>query len=114
MNCQGVIDHTPNTNQCIKEFHRILKPGGTASVSVYYKNILLKAWPYLSLVGKVLENLGGGMKGRGRDKIFSEKNPDEIVRIYDGIENPIGKSYSKGEFVLMLEPYFQIEEVCFK
>lgn len=38
---------------------------------------------------------------------------NEIVRMYDGAENPLGKAYSKQEFVKMLKPYFEIEEVFF-
>ena len=31
--------------QVISQFARVLKPGGTASVSVYYLNGVLRAWP---------------------------------------------------------------------
>ena len=30
-------------------------------------------------------------------------NPDEIVRLYDGKENPIGKSFTVKEIALMLD-----------
>lgn len=43
INCQGVIHHSPNTQACVDEIYRVLKNGGTASVSVYYKNIILKS-----------------------------------------------------------------------
>jgi 2-polyprenyl-3-methyl-5-hydroxy-6-metoxy-1,4-benzoquinol methylase len=39
VNCQGVIQHTPNTDRCIFEIARVLEPGGTANISVYHKNI---------------------------------------------------------------------------
>ena len=39
--------------------------------------------------------------GRGRD--FSKiKSVDDLVRYYDGNENPIGKAYSKADFHKML------------
>ena len=41
------------------------------------------------------------------------ENVDEIVRLYDGVENPIGKSYTRQAFVNMLAPYFEICEVSF-
>ena len=40
--------------------------------------------------------------GRGRD--FSKINSvDDLVRYYDGSENPLGKAYSKEEFDKMLK-----------
>ena len=50
------------------------------------------------------------MKGRGRENIFSEGYVDEIVRLYDGKDNPIGKSYSRAQFVSMLEKHFEVVE----
>src|SRR5437016_4111083 len=35
VNCQGVIHHTPDTVACVREIARVLKPGGTACLSVY-------------------------------------------------------------------------------
>ena len=36
------------------------------------------------------------------------KSIDEIIRLYDGVDNPIGKAYTKEEFCRMLSPYFLI------
>jgi ubiquinone/menaquinone biosynthesis C-methylase UbiE len=110
VNCQGVIHHTPNTDCVIGEIARVLKPGGTASISVYYRNSILRVWPYLRWLGWPLAKLGGGLKGRGRESMFLEKDVDQIVRLYDGLENPIGKSYTKKQFIEMLQPYFSVEE----
>ena len=102
INCQGVIHHTPNTSNAIAEISRCLKPGGTFSISVYYSNIFLRSWPLIRPIGKILNYYGAGLKGRGRENIFSFKNKDDIVRIYDGINNPIGKSYSKKSIIKLL------------
>jgi SAM-dependent methyltransferase len=110
VNCQGVIHHTPDTNSAVKEIFRILKPGGSASISVYYRNIFLQAWPILRSSGWLLSQLGGKLKGRGRENIYQESDVNEIVRLYDGAENPIGKSYSKKQLIDLLEPYFMIKE----
>ena len=110
VNCQGVIHHTPDTHAAVKEISRILKPNGSASISVYYRNVFLRAWPILRSLGWLVSMLGGKLKGRGREKIYRESNVDEIVRLYDGVENPIGKSYSQKQLLELLDPYFSVEE----
>jgi len=110
VNCQGVIHHTPDTDAAISEIARVLNKGGTAYISVYYKNIILKNWTFLSFFGKLLTKWGGGLKGRGRDNIFNVKDTDDITRLYDGDSNPIGKSYTKKQIFKMLEPHFIIED----
>lgn len=110
VNCQGVIHHTPDTQATIKEIARVLKDEGTASISVYYRNIFLRSWKILRPLGWFCCLLGAKLKGRGREKIFNQSNVDEIVRLYDGAENPIGKSYTQKEFISMLSPYFIVEE----
>ena len=111
VNCQGVIHHTPDTQATVKEIARVLKVDGTASISVYYRNIFLRSWKILRPLGWFLSLLGAKLKGRGREKIFSQKNVDEIVRLFDGVKNPIGKSYTQKEFISLLSPYFKIEEM---
>jgi ubiquinone/menaquinone biosynthesis C-methylase UbiE len=111
VNCQGVIHHTPNTESCIKEIARVLDANGSACISVYYKNIFLHSWSLLKYpVQMIMRMLGGGLKGRGREKIFFSDDVNEIVRLYDGDKNPIGKAYSKREFRAMLQPYFEINQ----
>jgi len=111
VNCQGVIHHTPNTEACVREMARVLRPDGTAFISVYYLNICLRHWPWLRHLGRIFSMLGGGMKGRGREGIFGIRDPEEIVRLYDGDRNPIGRAYSRQEFINMLSPYFRVEEL---
>ena len=113
VNCQGVIHHTPNTEKAVSEIARVLSPGGTASLSVYYRNVLLRSWPLIHPVGRMLSRFNKGLIGRGRSKIFEVKDSDEIVRWYDGSENPIGKSYSKNGFADLLRPHFTIEKVYY-
>ncbi len=110
VNCIGVIHHTPHTEACLREIARILDKGGTANISVYYRNIFLQAWPVLKWPGKLLAKMGAGMKGRGRENIYAVDDVDEIVRLYDGQDNPIGKSYTREQFIQMLTPYFHIQD----
>jgi len=111
VNCQGVVHHTPNTEKAIAEIARVVKVGGTASISVYYTNIFLRNWRIIRWVSKLINRLGGGLRGRGREDIFAAPTVDEIVRLYDGTENPIGKSYTRQQFLEMLEPWFQIDSM---
>ncbi|MGI9301739.1 MAG: class I SAM-dependent methyltransferase [Gammaproteobacteria bacterium] len=108
VNCQGVIHHTPDTEACVREISRVLQPQGTALVTVYYKNIFLRYWPLLKYLGKGLSKLGAGMKGRGREGIYAADGVDDVVRLYDGEDNPIGKAYSAREFEEMLAPHLTV------
>lgn len=97
VNCQGVIHHTPDTDAAVDEIFRVLKPGGTASVSVYYKNVLVRGWPVLRRVGRSLISRRIGLRGRGRETLLESEDVDDLVRVYDGVDNPIGKSYTLRE-----------------
>jgi SAM-dependent methyltransferase len=110
VNCQGVIHHTPDTQAAILDIWRVLKEEGTATISVYYRNIFLRLWPIIHLVGNLLTKFGARVPGRGRETIFREINIEEIVRLYDGVKNPIGKSYTRHQFFEMLSPCFDILE----
>ena len=94
--CHGVIHHTPNTAQCVSEMIRVLKPGGIAVVSVYYKNIILRSKLLTRLVALLCSHWIK-LPGRGRENLLTSGNPNEIVRIYDGAGNPLGKAYTTRE-----------------
>ena len=113
VNCLGVIHHTPDTQAAVREIARVLKVGGTATISVYYKNILLQGWPALNFTGRWLRKLGIGLKGRGREDMVDNRDVDEIVRLYDGADNPLGKSYSRQQFVDLLETHFRVHALYF-
>ncbi len=113
VNCQGVIHHTPNTEQCLDEIARILKPGGSCLISVYYRNLFLRHWNKMNWIGKLLLKLGAKFHGRGRENIFAQSDVNEIVRLYDGADNPLGKAYSKQEFIGMLKSHFRIRELFY-
>lgn len=108
VSCQGVIHHTPDTKKALYEIARVLKPGGFASVFVYYRNGILKTGP----LNRFFALPWARLKGRGRENIFFEKDVDQIVRLYDGSDNPIGKSSTKQQFIELLELHFRIQETC--
>lgn len=113
VNCQGVIHHTPETGKCVAEIARVLRPGGTASISVYYRNWILRNWGWIGSIGPLLSWAGARLKGRGREGIYAERDADDVVRMYDGAANPIGKAYDESQFRQLLEPHLAIEELYF-
>ena len=113
VNCQGVIHHTPKTANCVKEISRILKPEGKALISVYYRNAVLRNWRKIKFIGHLLMKVGAKMKGRGRDNIFILDNEDDIIRLYDGVNNPIGNAYTRKDFANLLSQYFKIEKIFY-
>jgi len=110
INCQGVIHHTVSPERAIAEFARILRPGGTLGISVYHQNVFLNSFRALKPIIRTLGRLGFGLVGRGREKILISSTPEEVVRKFDGEDNPIGKSYSKKAFTALVSEYFDVEE----
>jgi 2-polyprenyl-3-methyl-5-hydroxy-6-metoxy-1,4-benzoquinol methylase len=96
----GVIHHTPDTERCVAEIARVLHPGGIAVVSVYYRNVVLRSPTLTKLAGVVLGGIVS-LPGRGRSNFLRSGDPDEIVRLYDGSGNPLGKAYTNPEFKRM-------------
>ncbi|MDQ2105347.1 class I SAM-dependent methyltransferase [Azospirillum isscasi] len=95
VNCQGVVHHTPDTPRAIAEIARVLKPSGTAGISVYYRNAPLRNFDRLRFVFAALSRLGFAMPGRGREGIFRAADSAEVVRLYDGHGNPVGSAYTR-------------------
>ena len=88
----GVLHHTPGTEKGMAEIYRLLKKGGKAVISLYHKNLLLSSpiFPLTKFIMKILGVKTHGVKAMGR--VTSE----ELVRLYDGVDNPLGKAYTKG------------------
>ena len=112
VNCQGVIHHTPNPQAAIDEFRRVLGHDGTLCFSVYHRNALLRRAPLLHLLRPLIASLIS-LKGRGREQLLASADPDEIVRRYDGHDNPLGRSYTVDQLRQMLAGRFTIDEIVF-
>ena len=111
VNCLGVIHHTPNPSQAVAEIARVLKPGGTACISVYYRNAIIRNWGLFSRLSKMIGRRGARLEGRGREGIYFENSVEEVIRQYDGKDNPIGIGFTREQFVALLSPSFQVVEI---
>lgn len=109
VNCQGVIHHTLNPQTAVEEIYRVLRPGGTGSLSLYYKNFFLRYFYVLKPFIRIFGQFGIGLKGRGRESILLSESAAELVRKYDGFDNPIGISFSSTEVKVLFEK-FEIKE----
>ena len=92
----GVIHHTPNTEQAVDEFYRVLKPGGVVSVSVYYRNFVLNKYIF-NFIRFLLPVFIDRKKIRQRESLLDSHTPEEFVQHYDGNLTPIAKLYSRKE-----------------
>jgi SAM-dependent methyltransferase len=106
VNCQGVIHHSPSPASAVREFHRVLRPGGTVCFSVYHKGFLLRHPLLLRAVAAILRPFVG-LKGRGREDLLASGDAQEIVRMYDGAANPIGMAFTREEVLAMTKGLFR-------
>jgi SAM-dependent methyltransferase len=112
VNCLGVVHHTVSPERAVSEIHRVLKHGGTATISVYYKNMVLRHFRLFRPLAKLIGKVGARLSGRGREAIYSIPDVAEIVRLYDGAKNPKGIAYDRGEFRDLVGA-FRVDEVFY-
>jgi SAM-dependent methyltransferase len=89
----GVIHHTPGVRAAAAEIARVLKPGGAALLSVYYRNALLQPYSFW-LTRRAIRLFSIQSRAFGRSG-----SVDDFTRRYDGDQNPLGRSYSKGQLL---------------
>lgn len=81
----GVLHHTPGTEQAIREVHRILRPGGTAKVMLYHRHSFYY-WTEIILHRGLLR--GHFLRGHspteimGRYVEYSEVDARPLVKVY--------------------------------
>jgi ubiquinone/menaquinone biosynthesis C-methylase UbiE len=103
----GVLHHTPDTAAGIREIHRVLKPGGTAKVMLYYRHSL-NYWGEMILHRGVLR--GELLRGRSPEQIMSR-----WVEYTEQGAEPLVKAYSRPQARKLFKDFrevdFQIEQM---
>lgn len=84
----GVMHHSPDTPQCIRQAWRVLKPGGTLRIMIYH---------HPSLTGFMLWLRYGFLRGKSLRQ-----------SVHDHLESPGTKSYTQKEARAMLQGFEQI------
>ena len=68
----GVLHHTPDTQGAIDEIHRVLRPGGRAMISLYYRNWALSRWMW-PLTRTAVHLAYGRVPGRSQFALGEER-----------------------------------------
>jgi len=92
----GVLHHTPDTQQAIDEIRRILKPKGKAIIMLYYASSLR-----LKIRYQFDRFFTSGFKGLTREEYISKR--------YDGLNNPLGKAYSKQDIRCLFKKFSAVK-----
>lgn len=87
----GVLHHTPDTAQAVREVFRVLRPGGTVILMFYHRN---------SAQNRLKFPLARWLAGKPVQQSINE---------VDGVGNPKGDVYSRAELAALLAPFRNVE-----
>lgn len=93
----GVIHHSSNTRQVLKEIHRVLRPGGTTTIMVYHRNF----WNYYIYSGF----FGGVLKRH----LFKSGSLHEVRQTE--IDGALARFYTIPEWKQLVSEFFSVENV---
>src|SRR5712692_1788170 len=125
----GVLHHTPDTALAVREIHRVLKPGGRASVMLYHRGSynyrvgirvlrragasLLKSEGGIKMVSRVtgepIESLrehARQLKTRSNGYLSSD---EFLSQSTDGAGNPLARVYSRREARELFRDFRQVK-----
>ena len=90
----GVIHHSANTEQILREMHRVLRPGGTAVTMVYHRN----PWNFYVMSGL--------FHGLIRGEWFKTRSLHRIVQIHT--DGAIARFYTIAEWRSLVAKFFDV------
>ena len=93
----GVIDHSANTLQIIKEMDRVLRPKGKAVTMVYHRGW----WNYYFT--------GGIIKGIFLGSLFKNHSLHKAVQEYT--DGAFSRYYTPHEWNCLVSPHFQVRQI---
>jgi SAM-dependent methyltransferase len=100
----GVLHHTPNIEASIAEVHRVLRPGGSATIGLYHRNSYF-FWVQ-TILGSGILNLGllRGFRRHMSDIEFRD-DPDSAI--------PLVNVYSRRQVRKLFSAFDQVKiETC--
>ncbi len=93
----GVIHHSANTREIVKEIHRVLRPGGEARIMVYHRSF----WSYWLIAG-----LLGGISYGHLLKTKSFHKTSQMMT-----DGAIARLYTSHEWKSLVSDLFEVKEV---
>jgi len=125
----GVLHHTPNTAQAVKEIHRVLRSRGRAVVMLYHRDsynyrinisILRRAgarllkWPWgikmvRRLTGEPLDSLHEHARQLKENQNGYFRSEEFLNRNTDGTGNPLTHVYSRREAGSLFQAFSEVE-----
>ncbi len=114
ISCHGALHHMENPKLALLEINRLLKKDGVLQISIYYKNIFFKIYDKSKIFRKILFFIFKGIRGRGRENFFQSQNSSELVRQFDGMDNPIGWAGEIKDLEMLLPSTLKISKISYE
>lgn len=93
----GVIHHSANTRQIIKEMHRVLRPGGAARIMVYHRSF----WNYRVFSGLIA--------GIAHGHLFRTKSFHKTSQLMT--DGAIARLYTSDEWRSLVSDLFEVRDI---
>ena len=93
----GVIHHSANPKRIIQEMHRVLRPGGRATIMVYHRSW----WNYYFVLGFIRGILLGDLWRTRSMSLVAQR----------GTDGALARFYRKDEWRQLVSPPFEIERI---